>query len=128
MVDGQEVRILGRHQMAAIILIAIMIVVSVYSIYRLVKSNPTFNDIVICDNCEHIFEKVHSGDEMPPFVCENCGEKKAYICYRCDNCKRHFPDLNPHIEGTAECPYCLSRNVNKLLYVPIKVPETKQTE
>jgi len=128
MADKQEGRILGRHPVAALILIAIMIVVSAYSIFHLVRSNPTFNDIVICDNCHHIFEKVHSGDEIPPFVCEKCEKKKAYICYRCDNCKRLFPDLNPHIEGAVECPYCLSSNVNKLLYIPTKVPDTDQTE
>ena len=131
MVKEQEERKLSRYTGLALALIIAMIGISGYSIYRIVRVTrqaPKFTDIVICDDCGHIFEKEHTAGEKSPYKCEKCGKREAYKAFYCVTCGRYFPNLDPHSKDKIECPYCLSTNVKEQLYLPPKKPETEPDE
>ena len=131
MVKEEEERKLSRYTGFALALIIAMIGIGGYSVYRIVRVTrqaPRFTDIVICDDCWHMFKKEHAADEKSPYECEKCGKRKAYKAFYCVTCGRHFPNLDPHSKGKIECPYCLSTNVKEQLYLPPKEPETETDE
>ncbi len=112
----------------ALLLIILMIGASGYGIYRLVRmirEPAKYTDILMCNNCGHIFEKEHTAEEKSPFVCKKCGQKQAYMAFVCTNCGRIFPHVHPDSDERIECPHCFWKDVRPLLYVP---PEEMETE
>jgi DNA-directed RNA polymerase subunit RPC12/RpoP len=116
--------------MSLLVLIAVLLAGSGYGIYRLVKvalKPDEFTEIVRCTNCGHLFKKTHTRSEQPPYVCEQCGERTAYVAYRCMSCFREFVNTHPQSAGEIECPHCYSTNVRQILELPPGVSEGDTT-
>ncbi len=128
MAQEKEETKLNPYTGMALLLIILMIGVSGYGIYRLVRmiwEPAKYTDILMCYKCEHIFEKKHTAEEKSPFVCKKCGQRQAYMAFVCTNCGRIFPHVDPGSDERIECPNCFRPNVRPLLYVP---PEETETE
>ena len=112
-----------------LIVIFVLLSVSGYTIWRQVIKKPTkFEEIMMCEECGHIFALNHVADELPPYICEKCQHKtayKAYICERCSPVYGPFPAKTAHSGSNIICPNCgFQEYVKELLYPPIREPES----
>lgn len=90
-------------------LVAIAIVAA-WLAYREVKppkSDVKYSYVLKCTNCGEVFVNSYPEGEKPPFLCEKCKEKQAYLYVQCRLCLRKFA-LEPGSTRSAPyyCRYC----------------------
>lgn len=105
------------------IVLILAIIISGWFIYRSFKTPPpTYPEIVICTNkdCGYIFEVTAKKGKTQPFLCPECGEKKAYLAMKCYDCGEIFPAMIANPKEGHQCPnpYCGSKSVHPLREIP----------
>jgi DNA-directed RNA polymerase subunit RPC12/RpoP len=101
---------------AKVILAGVLILIAIVAVC-VAKKKPASERLssvrrfLICSDCGYIFLKNVGVKEKPPYTCERCGKKSAYVLLVCDQCGANVPMTHEKLEDNV-CPYCGSHSLD----------------
>lgn len=107
----------------------VLVVLLAVAIWLMVRSlipqrQVEYQQVVMCTHpdCGYIFWITTDPTTQPPYECDKCHLKTAYLALRCVECGEIFPQTGTAADEELHCPKCQSRKVRRLDDVPNEEP------